>query len=45
MRGASGSPPMLLRWGMIPYWDKDIEVGFANINGPRPKASRLIGEF
>ena len=22
----------LLRWGLIPYWAKDINVGFANIN-------------
>jgi putative SOS response-associated peptidase YedK len=22
----------LLRWGLIPYWAKDIKVGFANIN-------------
>src|SRR5215472_11778206 len=22
----------LLRWGLVPYWAKDIEVGFANIN-------------
>ena len=22
----------MLRWGLIPYWDKDIKVGFANIN-------------
>jgi len=22
----------LLRWGLIPYWSKDIKVGFANIN-------------
>jgi len=21
-----------LRWGLIPYWSKDIKVGFANIN-------------
>jgi hypothetical protein len=22
----------LLRWGLIPHWAKDINVGFANIN-------------
>jgi putative SOS response-associated peptidase YedK len=22
----------LLRWGLVPYWAKDIKVGFANIN-------------
>ena len=22
----------ILRWGPVPYWAKDIEVGFANIN-------------
>jgi putative SOS response-associated peptidase YedK len=22
----------LMRWGLIPYWAKDIKVGFANIN-------------
>ena len=22
----------VLRWGLIPYWAKDIKVGFANIN-------------
>ena len=22
----------LLRWGLVPYWTKDIKVGFANIN-------------
>jgi putative SOS response-associated peptidase YedK len=22
----------LVRWGLIPYWAKDIKVGFANIN-------------
>jgi putative SOS response-associated peptidase YedK len=30
----------LLRWGLVPYWAKDLKVGFANINakaeGPRP---------
>ena len=22
----------LLRWGLVPYWAKDLKVGFANIN-------------
>jgi putative SOS response-associated peptidase YedK len=22
----------IMRWGLVPYWAKDIEVGFANIN-------------
>ena len=22
----------VLRWGLVPYWAKDIEAGFANIN-------------
>jgi putative SOS response-associated peptidase YedK len=22
----------LLRWGLVPYWAKDVKVGFANIN-------------
>jgi putative SOS response-associated peptidase YedK len=22
----------ILRWGLIPYWAKDIKAGFANIN-------------
>ena len=22
----------LARWGLVPYWAKDIKVGFANIN-------------
>jgi putative SOS response-associated peptidase YedK len=22
----------ILRWGLVPYWAKDIKVGFANIN-------------
>jgi putative SOS response-associated peptidase YedK len=21
-----------MRWGLVPYWAKDIKVGFANIN-------------
>src|ERR1700739_1214884 len=28
----------LLRWGLVPFWAKDIKVGFANINA---KASPL----
>jgi putative SOS response-associated peptidase YedK len=23
----------MMRWGLVPYWAKDIKVGFANING------------
>ena len=22
----------IMRWGVVPYWAKDIKVGFANIN-------------
>ena len=22
----------MLRWGLVPYWAKDLNVGFANIN-------------
>jgi putative SOS response-associated peptidase YedK len=22
----------VLRWGLVPYWAKDLKVGFANIN-------------
>jgi putative SOS response-associated peptidase YedK len=22
----------LLRWGLVPYWAKDLKVGFVNIN-------------
>ena len=29
---AGGRSLDLLRWGLIPYWEKDIKVGFANIN-------------
>jgi putative SOS response-associated peptidase YedK len=33
----------VMRWGLIPYWAKDIKVGFANINAKRraSRASRL----
>lgn len=38
----------VLRWGLVPFWAKDIKVGFANINakaeprrGRRPMRSRL----
>ena len=30
----------LLRWGLIPYWAKDLKVGFANINAKAERASR-----
>ena len=23
----------VMRWGLVPFWAKDIKVGFANING------------
>jgi putative SOS response-associated peptidase YedK len=26
----------MLGWGLIPYWAKDIKVGFANINAKGP---------
>src|SRR5437588_4507355 len=28
----------VLRWGLVPYWAKDLKVGFANINA---KAERI----
>jgi putative SOS response-associated peptidase YedK len=31
-RRASERSLDLLRWGLIPHWAKDINVGFANIN-------------
>ena len=31
----------MLRWGLIPYWAKDIKVGFANINA---KAESIDGK-
>src|SRR5271167_3303273 len=31
----------MLRWGLIPYWAKDIKVGFANINA---KAEGIDGK-
>ena len=31
-RRAGERSPDLLRWGLIPYWAQDINVGFANIN-------------
>ena len=27
-----GSVVEVLRWGLVPYWAKDLKVGFANIN-------------
>jgi len=27
----------LLRWGLVPFWAKDLEVGFANINAKAEK--------
>jgi putative SOS response-associated peptidase YedK len=29
----------VMRWGLVPFWAKDIKVGFANVK-PRPKGSR-----
>ena len=34
----------LLRWGLIPYWAKDIKVGFANINA-KARGSRASPRF
>jgi putative SOS response-associated peptidase YedK len=31
-RGAGERSSDLLRWGLIPHWAKDINIGFANIN-------------
>ena len=31
-RRAGDRSPDLLRWGLIPHWTNDINVGFANIN-------------
>jgi putative SOS response-associated peptidase YedK len=31
-RRAGERSPDLLRWGLIPHWAKDMNVGFANIN-------------
>ena len=38
----------VMRWGLVPFWAKDIKVGFANINAKaeaskpsRPSARRL----
>jgi len=28
----NAGPTDLARWGLVPYWAKDIKVGFANIN-------------
>jgi putative SOS response-associated peptidase YedK len=29
----AGEPSLdLLRWGLVPYWAKDLKVGFENIN-------------
>jgi hypothetical protein len=32
----------MLRWGLIPYWAKDIKVGFANINEGRGDREHLV---
>jgi putative SOS response-associated peptidase YedK len=31
----------ILRWGLVPFWAKDIKVGFANINA---KAEGIEGK-
>ncbi len=31
-REAGGRSLELMRWGLVPFWAKDIKVGFANIN-------------
>lgn len=31
----------VMRWGLVPFWAKDIKVGFANINA---KAEGIEGE-
>jgi hypothetical protein len=28
----------LLRWGLVPYWAKDLNVGFANIDAGAPQS-------
>jgi putative SOS response-associated peptidase YedK len=40
----------LMRWGLVPFWAKDLKVGFANINAKlrgsrvsRPSARRSNG--
>jgi len=30
--GAGHRTPELMRWGLIPYWAKDIKIGFSTIN-------------
>src|SRR5215471_18131925 len=30
----------LLRWGLVPYWAKDLNVGFANINAKSEDTER-----
>jgi hypothetical protein len=32
----------LARWGLVPFWAKDINVGFANINA---KAEGMVEVF
>ena len=34
----------LLRWGLIPYWAKDIKVGFANINAKAAGTVKVLPE-
>jgi putative SOS response-associated peptidase YedK len=30
--GLASAASIFLRWGLVPHWPKDINVGFANIN-------------
>jgi putative SOS response-associated peptidase YedK len=30
----------VMRWGLVPFWAKDIKVGFANINAKALRASK-----
>jgi putative SOS response-associated peptidase YedK len=30
----------MLRWGLVPFWAKDLNVGFANINAKRKADSK-----
>ena len=30
----------VMRWGLVPFWEKDIKVGFANINAKAGASTR-----
>jgi putative SOS response-associated peptidase YedK len=30
----------VMRWGLIPYWAKDIKIGFSTFNAPRRRDGR-----